>query len=234
MRRFLTIRVLAFASVVIGLFGMSLAHQVGAQDATPEGSPIAVEASPEATVDPATGIVTLVVWYAPSPDGELLILSPFTVSALQEVAPPATPQTADEGIGSVDFDDEGNNELPRIRLNGDIFDAYPRDPEDPDTTFRWTYLDNESGSRPATLVLQVKAKNGAWERYDGTATFISRASNSGGVLVIVLVPPTTEEEAAAQVAETEVAGDGEATVAATAEPAAEGTETPQSDDGTTL
>ena len=68
------------------------------------------------------------------------------------------------------------------------------DPDDPDTVFRWLYLNDEQGERPATLVMQIECTDSpAYEGYTGTATFVSRASEAGGVLVIVLNPPAAEE-----------------------------------------
>ncbi|GIW03435.1 MAG: hypothetical protein KatS3mg059_0055 [Thermomicrobiales bacterium] len=69
-----------------------------------------------------------------------------------------------------------------------MFDAYPVYEGDPASVFRWLYFNDEPGQRPGTLVMQIEAKAGPYEGYIGTATFVSRAAESGGVLVIVLKP----------------------------------------------
>jgi len=156
-----------------------------AADVTPEAE-AAAEGSPEAA--PATvNVVTLVAWYTQDPSGEFLNLGPLgTNDNLVAGAGEATDRTL---TGNVDFDDDGNDGLPRIVLGESAFNAYPVVEGDPDSVQRWIYLNDDPGLRPATLVLQIAAVKGPYEGYDGTATFISRAPDAGGVLVIVLNPP---------------------------------------------
>jgi hypothetical protein len=140
----------------------------------------------EATETPARiDVVTLVAWYQQDPSGEFLTIGPITTNQFQVAA------AGGEGLsGRADFDDPDNNDLPRITLGESVFDAYPVNPDDPDTVFRWLYFNDEQGQRPATLVIQVKCTaSPAYQGYTGTATFISRGSDIGGVLVIVLNPP---------------------------------------------
>ena len=156
-----------------------------AADVTPEAE-AAAEGSPEAA--PATvNVVTLVAWYTQDPSGEFLNLGPLrTNDNLVAGAGEATDRTL---TGNVDFDDDGNDGLPRIVLGESAFNAYPVVEGDLDSVQRWIYLNDDPGLRPATLVLQIAAVKGPYEGYDGTATFISRAPDAGGVLVIVLNPP---------------------------------------------
>jgi hypothetical protein len=158
------------------------------QDASPAAAvtPEAAAGTPEAA--PATvNVVTLVAWYTPDPSGEFLDLGPLrTNDNLVAGAGEATDRTL---TGDVDFDDEGNDGLPRIVLGESAFNAYPVVEGDLDSVQRWIYLNDDPGLRPATLVLQIAAVKGPYEGYDGTATFISRAPDAGGVLVIVLNPP---------------------------------------------
>jgi hypothetical protein len=149
-----------------------------------EGTPAA-----EATNTPEQGaaIVTLVAWYQPDPSGDFLQIGPITINQFQV----AGPGDESSGLtGRADFDDPDNGDLPRITLGDSVFDAYPLNPDDPDTVFRWLYFNDEQGTRPATLVMQIEAKEGPYQGSTGTATFVSRASESGGVLVIVLNPPS--------------------------------------------
>jgi hypothetical protein len=156
-----------------------------AADVTPEAE-AAAAGTPEAA--PATvNVVTLVAWYTQDPSGEFLNLGPLrTNDNLVAGAGEATDRTL---TGNVDFDDDGNDGLPRIVLGESAFNAYPVVDDDPDSVQRWIYLNDDPGLRPATLVLQIAAVKGPYEGYDGTATFISRAPDAGGVLVIVLNPP---------------------------------------------
>lgn len=169
---------------IFGLTGAPLDARARLQDATPDaanGTPAAA-----ATEAPARlNVVTLVAWYSQDTSGDFLTLGPLTTNQFLVAG------AAEDGLtGTADFDDPDNNDLPRITLGDSVFDAYALDPEDPDTVFRWLYLNGEQGERPATLVLQIECTTSpAYEGYTGTATFVSRASDAGGVLVIVLNPP---------------------------------------------
>ncbi len=150
------------------------------QEATPAAEPTQTEQTSRER------IVTLVAWYAPDPSGEFLTIGPLQTNQFL-VAGPATPD--DRTLtGRADFDDPDNNDLPRITLGDSVFDAYPVYEGDPASVFRWLYFNDEPGQRPGTLVMQIEAKAGPYEGYIGTATFVSRAAESGGVLVIVLRP----------------------------------------------
>jgi hypothetical protein len=155
-----------------------------AAEATPEAGTPAAEGTPE----PATvNVVTLVAWYSQDPSGEFLNLGPLRTN---DNLVAGSGEVNDRTLtGDVDFDDEGNDGLPRIVLGESAFNAYPVVEGDLDTVQRWIYLNDDPGLRPATLVLQVRAVKGPYEGYSGTATFVSRAAEAGGVLVIVLVPP---------------------------------------------
>jgi hypothetical protein len=174
-------------AALVGLLGLASRIPDGAEarlqdDGTPtaEGTPEAEETSVE--------VVTLVAWYQQDPSGEFLTIGPLTTNQFQVASPG---NDADGLTGRADFDDPDNDDLPRITLGEHVFDGYPVDPDDPSTVFRWLYLDDESGSRPATLVIQVNCTSSpAYKDYTGTATFISRAENAGGVLVIALNPPS--------------------------------------------
>lgn len=155
-------------------------------DATPvAGTPEAVE-SGTPVADETVSVVTLVAWYSPSDDGETLELGPIRTN--NRAVASANTSNPDGATGSVNFEEEGNDFFPRIRLGDSTLDAtLPFD--DPDLVFRWIYINDDPGARPATLVLEVKAVGGPYEGYTGTATFVSRALDAGGVLVIVLNPP---------------------------------------------
>jgi len=93
-------------------------------------------------------------------------------------------------------------------LGESTFTATPIVPDDPGTIYRWLWFNGIDGERPATLVLQVTAAGGPYEGFVGTATFVSRGENAGGVLVILVSPPVAaEEEAAAAVATEEPVAD---------------------------
>ena len=171
-----------------GIAGLGRGASARLQDASPAAAvtPEAAGGTPEAA--PATvNVVTLVAWYTQDPSGEFLNLGPLrTNDNLVAGAGEATDRTL---TGNVDFDDDGNDGLPRIVLGESAFNAYPVIEGDLDSVQRWIYLNDDPGLRPATLVLQIAAVKGPYEGYDGTATFISRAPDAGGVLVIVLNPP---------------------------------------------
>lgn len=189
-------RLLGFTGLLALLIGMS-ALMIGgglarAQDeATPAATPAAETtddgaATPEAATQ---NMVTLVAWYQPSADGDLLDLVPLQTSPTY-VANGG--QITDQSLsGTVDFTAERNaGGLPRITLGDSIFDAYPLVEGDRDSVQRWLFFDGVDGERPATLVMQVTADRGPYEGAVGTATFISRAHDSTGVLVIVLYLPS--------------------------------------------
>jgi hypothetical protein len=148
------------------------------------GTPVA-----ETPTEAATSVITLVLWYEQTPDAGPLKLSPIQINE-NGVAGPST--AANPTLtGSVDFEDPKADGLPRITLGDSHFDGYAVTPDDPDTILRWTYYNDDPDLRPATLVVQVNASAGPYKGYDGTATFISRASKAGGVLVIALNPPAS-------------------------------------------
>lgn len=146
-----------------------------------QGSPTA--GTPAAT----TENVTLVAWYEPNASGNVLDLRPIQTGNDLVAGPGGAASNAPKG--TADFESKNNDSLPEIKLNESVFDAYAFNPDDPTTVQRTLYYNDEQGSRPATIVMQVKASKGPYKGYDGTATFVSRASNAGGVLVIVLKPP---------------------------------------------
>ncbi len=146
--------------------------------ATPEAV-----ATPTATVE----VVTLVAWYTPDPSGEFLAIGPIRVNDVL-VAGPGQPNDRTM-TGQVDFDDENNKDLPRFEFGETIFNAYLVNPDDPDALFSWIYPQDDPTLRPATLVIPIKAVRGPYDEYRGTATFVSRALDAGGVLIIVLNPP---------------------------------------------
>jgi hypothetical protein len=186
------VRIVASALLVALLAGLAIVFNPGSpvdaklQDAA---TPATAAATPEATTTEAPKVVTLIAWYSQDPSGDKLNLGPLrTNNSLV-----ASEETANDRAltGDVDFADPGNDGLPRITLGDSAFNAYPVNPDDPESVFRWTYTDDDSSLRPATLVLQINAVKGPYKGYSGTATFISRAAKAGGVLVIVLNPPSS-------------------------------------------
>jgi hypothetical protein len=165
---------------IVGLAGAPNDARARLQDATP-----AAESNGTPEANQPVQVVTLVAWYQQDPSGEFLTIGPLTANPAL-VARPGT----DGDTGRADFDDPDNDDLPRITIGDSTFDAYPLDPEDPATVFRWLYFNDEQGTRPATLVMQIECTaSPIYKGYTGTATFVSRASEAGGVLVIVLNPP---------------------------------------------
>lgn len=150
--------------------------------ATAAGSPVA-----ETATAVPVAVITLVLWYEQTPNGGPLKLSPIQINE-NGVAGASTDANA-KLTGTVDFEDPDNNSLPRVKVGDSTLDGYAVTPDNPDTVLRWTYFNDDSGLRPSTLVVQVKASAGPYKNYEGTATFISRASKAGGVLVIALNPP---------------------------------------------
>lgn len=185
------VRIVASLALVAMVAGLALVLMPGTpvnaklQDAaTP-----ATDGTPVATEETKLGVVTLVAWYVQDPSGGPLHLGPLrTNNSLV-----ANQETANDRAltGDVDFEDPGNDGLPRITLGDSAFNAYAVNPDDPESVTRWTYFNDDPDLRPATLVMQIEAVKGPYKGYTGTATFISRAKNAGGVLVIVLNPPSS-------------------------------------------
>ena len=206
-------------SVMLG-FGSSARAALRLQDGTPA-------ASPAAQAPAETDLVTIVASYLPDATGNLLVLRPL------DTDDDAVADLSDEegGIGTVDFAAIGND-LPRITLGESTFDAYIRYEGDLNGGLRWTWFFDEPNVRPATLVVQIAGTAGPYNQYNGTATFISRAENAGGVLVLAINPP---EGAAAETPAVEIpavetpAAD---TPAAETPAADDETETPAADDET--
>lgn len=196
-------------TLVLG--GSARASLLGLQDATPAASPAAEAAVPE------TDAITLVASYLPDPAGDTLILRPIETD--EDLIADLT--DADDEEGRVDFAAIGDG-LPRITLDDSTFDSYLRYEGDPEGGLRWTWFFDAPGTRPATLVVQVAGTGGIYNGYNGTATFVSRAEDAGGVLVIVVNPPEDDTGTPA------AGGADDAAVDATA-PATDAT-TPTTDD----
>ena len=184
-------RLARFLGLFALLLGLTLAGAAGtavlAQDSTPEATPSAEDSGEEEVAETAE-IVTLIAWYQPAEDGDLLELVPIETSPVGVVTPG---ESSDQTLtGTVDFEAERNSGgLPRITLGESIFDAYPTVEGDRDSVQQWLYFQGNETGRPATLVMQVTADAGPYEGAIGTATFISRALDSTGILVIVLYLP---------------------------------------------
>jgi hypothetical protein len=176
--------------VMLAATGMWAGVRANQQDATPTtttGQSTPVAPATGATPSAATQIVTLVLWYEQDPNGGPLQLSPIKTN---DNAVATIGELTDRSLtGTAEFDEPKNNGQPQIVLGESVFNAYPYDRSDATTLYRWVYFNGKDGQRPATLVLQINAAKGPYKGYKGTATFVSRASNSGGVLVIVLYPP---------------------------------------------
>ena len=134
------------------------------------------------------GVVTLVLWYEQTPNAGPLKLGPIQINE-NGVSGPGD-ATNSKLTGTVDFEDATTG-LPKITLGESTFDGYAVTPDDPTTVLRWIYYNDDSSLRPSTLVVQVHASAGPYKDYDGSATFISRASKAGGVVVISLNPPSS-------------------------------------------
>lgn len=159
---------------------------MGARALLQDATPTAGEGTPGAATNASVEAVTLVAWYQQDPSGNFLTIGPLTTDPSLVAKPGNTSDT-----GRANFDDPANNGLPRITVGDATFDAYPLDPNDPSTVFRWLYFNDQQGTRPATLVMQIQCTaSPVYKGYTGTATFVSRASGGGGVLVIVLNPPS--------------------------------------------
>ncbi len=181
-------RLLGFTGLFALLIGMTaLMIGGGLARAQDEATPAAAtpEVADEAAGETAANIVTLVAWYQPAAEGDLLELVPLQTSPTFVAS---GGEITDQSLsGTVDFAAERNaGGRPRITLGDSIFDAYPLVEGDNDTIQRWLWFDGTDGERPATLVMQVTADAGPYEGATGTATFVSRANDSTGGLVIVL------------------------------------------------
>ena len=161
----------------------------GTPAATPadDGTPVATEDEPtEEAAD--SGIVTMVLWYQQNESGEILLLTP--ISSTDGVLAVRGRAEGDSQRGRVVFDESRNEGFPRIRVGDDnYFDAYPVYPDDPTTAQRWIFFDDDPVIRPATLVMQITGIRGEYEDWDGTATYVSRGVDQGGILVIAIRPP---------------------------------------------
>jgi hypothetical protein len=176
--RVIGLSICLLALIALGAYaGDGLGASAKLQEATPEAA-----ATPEVTVN----VVTLVGWYQQDPSGGFLNIGPLRTNDNLVAGPgDVTDRTL---TGKVNFDDPANDGLPRITLGQSAFEARPV-LDDPDVVQRWIYYDEDPSLRPATLVLQIVATKGPYADYRGTATFVSRANDAGGVIVIVLNPP---------------------------------------------
>lgn len=185
------------------------AAQPAAPAAAPAETPAAPAATPEAAAPVQTDVVTLVLWYANSADGEIINLFPIGTDG----GFVAGPQSGAGSVGTADFPEEG---IPTIVVGDSTFETYPR----PDGVIeRWTWFDDFEGARPGTLVMQLAGTGGTYQGYFGAATFVSRdEGGAGGVLTIALRPPAPAvAEPAAEEAPAEAPAE-----AAPADAAAEG------------
>ena len=187
---------LSVGLILLGLFAVTLGTHSNASaklqaDGTPvSGTPVD-EASPVAEDQTATpednGIVTIVLWYQQNAEGEILQLMPVSIDGVLVTKGEAADETEE---GRVVFEESRNEGYPRIRVGKDnYFDAYPVYPGDPNTVQRWIYFDDDPAIRPATMVMQIVGIRGDYEDWTGTATFISRGIDQGGILVIAVSPP---------------------------------------------
>lgn len=182
--------------LIVLMVGVALASNPGASarlqtdDGTPAGTPVD-EASPVAEETPEpSGIVTIVMWYQQNEDSTILQLRPIEYMDL--VATTGEPIDESEG-GRVVFDEERNDGFPRIRVGeNNYFDAYPVFSDDPTSTQRWLYFDGDPELRPATMMMQINGIEGEYDGWAGTATFISRGTEQGGIMVIAIAPPAEE------------------------------------------
>ncbi|MGI9255118.1 MAG: hypothetical protein ACR2J8_15350, partial [Thermomicrobiales bacterium] len=219
----LGLALLAIAPGAVRPSGALAAHQAGtpviATPAAPAATPAAAAPAVTATAaptapakasTPSTDVVTLVAWYANTPSGEYLDIMPIAVAA--DIV--ASEQPGAPALGAADFPDEG---VPTVRIADTDFDSYPRG--EGDIPERWTWFDDFEGARPATLVLQVTGRGGAYDGYFGTITFISRDEGGvGGVIVFALRPPGSRERQTDGAADTGNGGDSTPDGAAASEP----------------
>ena len=186
--------------LIVAMLGAVLATNPSASarlqtdDGTPVGTPTddaTPVADPEETPEPS-GIVTIVMWYQQNESGEILQLRP--IEYVELVATSGEPVDESEG-GRVVFDEERNDGYPRIRIGEDnYFDAYPVFSDDPTSDQRWLYFDGDPSLRPATMMMQVTGIRGDYEGWFGTATFVSRGGEQGGILVLAISPPAEDED----------------------------------------
>lgn len=158
---------------------------------TPTEAPtetVAADAATPAATEAPVAVVTLVLWYEQTPDAGPLKLGPIQIND-NGVAGPGDAANS-KLTGSVDFEDPETS-LPKITLGESTFDGYAVTPDDSSTVLRWIYYNDDSSLRPSTLVVQIHASAGPYKDYDGSATFVSRASKAGGVLIISLNPPSS-------------------------------------------
>ena len=180
-----SLMMIALVAVLINTQAPARALQ---SDASPVASPVD-EATPVAEEEDVaeSGIVTMVLWYQQNSTGEILQLTPIEYDGFMATQADAADETEQ---GRVVFDESRNEGYPRIRVGEDnYFDAYPVYPDDPNTVQRWLYFDDDPEIRPATMVMQLVGIRGEYEDWIGTATFISRGSEQGGILVIAISPP---------------------------------------------
>jgi hypothetical protein len=183
---FVGLLLLAMFAIIIGNHGNASARLQ--TDGTPVGTP-ADAATPvagdETPVD--NGIVTMVLWYQQNSTGEILQLSPVTSDGFVYTKAKAANETEE---GRVVFEEARNEGYPRIRVGPDTyFDAAPTYPGDPESVQRWFYYNDDPTLRPATMVMQITGIRGEYDGWVGTATFISRGTDQGGLLIIAISPP---------------------------------------------
>ena len=186
--------------LIVAMLGIVLATNPSASarlqtdDGTPAGTPADDDATPvaepEETPEPS-GIITIVMWYQQNETGEILQLRPIEYQEL--AASSGEPVNEAEG-GRVVFEEERNDGYPRIRIGEeDYFDAYPVFSDDATSDQRWIYFDGDPSLRPATMMMQITGIRGEYEGWIGTATFISRGAEQGGILVLAIRPPDEDE-----------------------------------------
>jgi hypothetical protein len=152
-----------------------------------EGTPVAADEEPTAET-PDSGIVTIVLWYQQNAGGEILRLMPIT--STDGVVVTRGEAEGDAQEGRIVFEESRNGGYPRIRVGSDnYFDAYPVYPGDPNSAQRWIYFNDDPVIRPATMVMQIVGIRGDYEDWFGTATFISRGGDQGGIVVLAIAPP---------------------------------------------
>lgn len=185
-----SLTIVAFLAALIGSQPQASARiqRAGTPAATPaeEGTPVAEKEPTEAPAE--NGIVTIVLWYQQNASGEILQLMPVTTD--DGIVYTQGKAEGDEQQGRIVFEESRNEGYPRIRVGNDnYFDAYPVYPGDPSSVQRWFYFDDDPNVRPATMVMQITGIRGTWEDWQGTATFISRGTDQGGIVVIAIRPP---------------------------------------------
>ena len=189
---------LLIAVLLVGAGASGRFANAALQDATPaaaDATPAAAEASPVAEpADVPDDAVTLAFSYTPDETGEFLVLVPIEADGLLLTA--GEPRGDDEP-GTVDFASPRNDDLPWIRYENNVFEAYEV-LDDPGLVQRWVYFNEDSEARPSTLVLQIVCVRGEYDGFEGTATFVSRGAELGGTLILALDPPEDGEPADAE------------------------------------